>query len=76
MFNPKINEITPYTPGQSIESIQQQYGLTEIIKLASNENPLGPAINYASVQSNIEFYPDYHSHPFISTLAAHFKCKR
>ena len=71
MFNPKINEITPYTPGQSIESIQQQYGLSEIIKLASNENPLGPAIDYASVQSNIEFYPDYHSHPFINTLAEH-----
>ena len=43
MFKKSLQDITPYTPGKSIESIQQDYGLTEIIKLASNENPLGPA---------------------------------
>lgn len=36
-------EIPPYDPGKPIEEVQREYGLTDIIKLASNENPLGPS---------------------------------
>lgn len=36
-----IDELAPYVPGLSIEEIREKYGLSEIIKLASNENPLG-----------------------------------
>jgi len=71
MFKSKLNEITPYTPGRSIESIKKDYGLTEIIKLASNENPLGPAVDYTNASSNIQLYPDYTTHPFIGELARH-----
>ena len=35
--------IKPYTPGKPIEEVQREYGLTDVIKLASNENPLGPS---------------------------------
>ncbi|HEV3334426.1 MAG TPA: histidinol-phosphate transaminase [Bryobacteraceae bacterium] len=38
---PYIESLRPYEAGRSIESVQQQYGLTHIAKLASNENPLG-----------------------------------
>lgn len=43
MVNKKILEITPYQPGRPIEEVKRQLGLKEVIKLASNENPLGPS---------------------------------
>src|SRR5574342_46887 len=39
---PYIEHLRPYVPGKSIEEIKRTYGLSRIIKLASNENPLGP----------------------------------
>lgn len=38
---PEILGFDPYKPGLTIEEIQEQYGLDTVIKLASNENPLG-----------------------------------
>jgi histidinol-phosphate aminotransferase len=38
---PYIESLRPYEAGRTIESVRQQYGLTRIAKLASNENPLG-----------------------------------
>lgn len=40
-----IEKINPYVPGKSIEEIAKKYGLkkNDIIKLGSNENPLGPS---------------------------------
>ena len=38
---PNIEALRPYEAGRTIESVRQQYGLTRIAKLASNENPLG-----------------------------------
>ncbi|MEW6170968.1 MAG: histidinol-phosphate transaminase [Candidatus Omnitrophota bacterium] len=37
-----ILKIKPYQPGKPIEEVQRELGLKKIIKLASNENPLGP----------------------------------
>ena len=37
-----INDVTAYQPGKFIEEIQDQFGLDEVIKIASNENPYGP----------------------------------
>ena len=36
-----IQELTPYKPGQSVAEIQRLYGIENVVKLASNENPLG-----------------------------------
>ena len=69
MFNKKIHDIVPYIPGQSIESIQQEYQLEHIIKLASNENPLGPAIDFRNCNTVIEHYPDYNAHPLVQKLS-------
>lgn len=43
MFSPRpcIDSLKAYVPGLSIAEIQQKYGLSQVIKMASNENPLG-----------------------------------
>ena len=38
-----INELKAYVPGKPAEEVKREYGLSDIIKLASNENPLGPS---------------------------------
>lgn len=38
-----IASLVPYSPGKPIEELEREYGLTGSIKLASNENPLGPS---------------------------------
>lgn len=38
-----IAGITPYPPGKPIEELEREYGISGSIKLASNENPLGPS---------------------------------
>ena len=54
--------MTPYKPGKSIEEVKEIYGLDEVVKLASNENPYGtaPAVKeyLATRQINFEIYPD------------------
>ena len=37
----RLSSLAPYEPGLSIAEIREKYGLSQIIKLASNENPLG-----------------------------------
>lgn len=61
-FREELKELSPYKPGKPIDDVKREYGLTEVIKLASNENPLGcspkaiEAIKEA-VQ-NLALYPD------------------
>ena len=38
-----ISDIDPYVPGKPIEELEREYGIGDSIKLASNENPLGPS---------------------------------
>jgi histidinol-phosphate aminotransferase len=38
---PGIRRLMPYQPGKPIEELQREYGVQDVIKLASNENPLG-----------------------------------
>ena len=38
-----IKNIVPYTPGKPIEELERELGIKGILKLASNENPLGPS---------------------------------
>ncbi len=57
-----IKNLKPYVPGKSIEEVQRVYNLKEIIKLASNENALGPnpkvveALKNSLSETNL--YPD------------------
>lgn len=38
-----ISELNPYVPGKPVEELERELGLTDSIKLASNENPIGPS---------------------------------
>ncbi len=39
---PGLASLKPYIPGKPLSELEREYGVTESIKLASNENPLGP----------------------------------
>ena len=41
--SPEIESLIPYKPGQSTDQVKRELGLEKVIKLASNENPLGPS---------------------------------
>src|SRR5262249_3367514 len=40
---PYIESLQPYKAGKPIAEVQREFGLQKIVKLASNENPLGPS---------------------------------
>lgn len=60
--SPEIVSLIPYKPGKPISETQREYGLTKVIKLASNENPLGPSpLAVAAIQNLLmqqHRYPD------------------
>ena len=72
---PGIETIHPYQGGKPIEEVQRELGITDIIKLASNENPLGPsllakeAIQQAAAQ--VHLYPDGNAYYLRADLAEH-----
>lgn len=43
LFRSEIEDIPVYIPGKPIEEVQRMLGLKRVLKLASNENPLGPS---------------------------------
>ncbi len=57
-----LASVAPYAPGKPIEEVKRELGLTRAIKLASNENPLGPSPKaIAAVRralSQLHRYPD------------------
>lgn len=58
-----IQRLLPYTPGTSIKTVQEKHGITDIVKLASNENPLGASPKALHALRNItsedlSVYPD------------------
>lgn len=38
-----VRELKPYVPGKPVSELERELGLEHIVKLASNENPLGPS---------------------------------
>jgi len=58
---PYIESLRPYEAGRSIESVRQQYNLTRIAKLASNENPLGPSPK--AVEAMHRTFDNLHRYP-------------
>jgi histidinol-phosphate aminotransferase len=57
-----IESLRPYEPGKSIEDVKREFGVSRVIKLASNENPLGPspfAVEaIARALNDLNFYPN------------------
>src|SRR5213595_1804924 len=63
-LNPALRNLPVYQPGRPIEEVARELGLPpkSIIKLASNENPLGPSpaalAAMQTVLANLHLYPD------------------
>lgn len=73
LANRYISNLIPYQPGKPIEELERELGITSAIKLASNENPLGPsplAIKAAqNVLTKAHFYPDGGCYELKQTLS-------
>lgn len=72
--HPGIQSLKPYIPGKSIEELAREQGLSDIIKLASNENPLGcsPLVREALANLSamqIAGYPAPAHHPLLHKLS-------
>ena len=73
--NPNVTGIMPYRPGKPVEELTRELGITDVIKLASNENPRGPgapvqeAIRAAS--TSLSRYPDGNGFLLKQALARH-----
>ena len=72
---PGIETIQPYQGGTPIEEVQRELGIHDVIKLASNENPLGPsqvAVDaMAAAAKQLHLYPDGNAFYLKRDLAAH-----
>lgn len=57
-----VHTLRPYEPGKPVEELERELGLTDVVKLASNENPLGPSPRVAEAlrdaAPDIAAYPD------------------
>jgi histidinol-phosphate aminotransferase len=57
-----IRSLIPYEPGKPIEEVEREYGIANSVKLASNENPLGPSPKaIAAIRAKLDqlhLYPD------------------
>lgn len=72
-----IKKLIPYRPGRPIEAVKKEFGLTEVIKLASNENPLGISPKAKAAMSaclgSLHLYPDPMSSDLINKISQHFQ---
>ena len=70
-----ILAIKPYVPGKPLEEAEREYGIEKSVKLASNENPLGPspkAIKAISQSlASVNRYPDGSGYMLVNKLCAH-----
>ena len=69
-----VRSLAPYVPGKPIEELERELGISNIIKLASNENPFGPSpLAIAAMKSALAdtwLYPDGSGHVLKQKLAA------
>lgn len=71
--HPTIASLKPYSPGKPLSELERELGISEAIKLASNENPWGPSpkalhvLEHAS--ATLHRYPDGGAHELRQALA-------
>lgn len=58
---PYIASLDPYTPGKPISEVQRETGISEVVRLASNENPFGPSP--LAIQELKKSIPELHLYP-------------
>ncbi|MHB8112322.1 MAG: histidinol-phosphate transaminase [Bellilinea sp.] len=75
-----ILDIKEYVPGKPIEEVKRELGLEDVIKLSSNENPLGPSpmalqAMIDEIKENVHYYPEPQSPMLVEKLARIFQLK-
>jgi histidinol-phosphate aminotransferase len=72
-----IESLVPYVPGKPIEELERELGIPRAVKLASNENPLGPSPKALAVlqaaAATLHRYPDGGAHRLREALAVRWK---
>ncbi|NOQ88230.1 MAG: histidinol-phosphate transaminase [Gammaproteobacteria bacterium] len=62
LATPGVQQLTAYQPGKPVDELERELGIKDSIKLASNENPLGPSASaLAAIKTflpSINYYPD------------------
>ncbi len=82
LAHPWLRELVSYEPGKPIEDVARELGLQphEIIKLASNENPLGPSpkalVAMREALDQVHFYPDGGGYYLREAIAEKLSLKR
>ncbi len=75
-IRPNVLGMTPYSPGKPVDEVKRELGLERVVKLASNENPLGPSPKaVAAVQTaaaKMHVYPDGAAHTLRVKLSEKF----
>ncbi len=75
-----IKEMVPYPPGKPIEELKREYGIQDVIKLASNENDYGPSPEavkqFTSTADELFRYPDGSGYYLKGVIAEHFGVSR
>ena len=75
----QIRQLQPYTPGKPVEELERELGISNAIKLASNENPLGCSAQVkevlAQASEHVELYPDANAYYLKQQLAQNLDVK-
>ena len=76
---PELSKLSDYVPGKSIDEIRERYGLKNVIKLASNENPLGASPRavdaFHEIADSLHLYPRGDAPKLIDAIAQRFGVK-
>jgi histidinol-phosphate aminotransferase len=71
---PYVEALQPYVPGKPIEEVEREYGVSDVAKLASNENALGPSPRALAAAraacASVNLYPDGSAFHLKAALAA------
>lgn len=72
---PDVLDLAPYQPGKPVEDLERELGVRNALKLASNENPAGPAAGVRAAleeaRAGIRLYPDANGFALKAALAGH-----
>src|SRR5690349_7597173 len=79
LANDAYDTLEPYVPGKPVSETERELGISGVIKLASNENPLGPSPKALAALRDalphLSDYPDGSAFYFKQRLAKHVALK-
>ncbi len=76
LATPGVQALQPYAPGKPLAELEREYGISDAVKLASNENPLGPGARVLEAMQgalrDVARYPDGNGFELKNRLAAKY----